>query len=76
MEWQCIKHNPTTWALGRREGDRLVGIVAWVTRSESGHWGWYVATNRGPACGIEPSRELAIDSASQVAGVVTPEVTP
>ncbi len=59
MEWQCIGHNPTTWALGRREGERLEGIVAQVTRRDDGKWNWRCGDQQG----IEPSCETAQEAA-------------
>ena len=56
IQWACIGHNPTRWALGRLCGNLLADIIAYVHRNPEGDWSWQV----GHFQGKEPSRETAM----------------
>lgn len=57
LEWACVGHDPTRWALGKRDGRVLSPVYAVVTRGPSGRWLWQILGGRE---GIEPSRETAM----------------
>lgn len=61
-EWQCVGHNPTRWALGEREGERLVSPQAQVRRNADGSWSWYAL---GRFLGLAPSRLTAMEDAER-----------
>lgn len=65
-EWACVGHNPTTWILGVRNGDRVGKVIASVNREPSGAWYWVwwnMDLGRPPMFGIEPSRVHAMRTA-------------
>jgi hypothetical protein len=62
LEWQCIGHHPTKWALGNVADSKMSNVLANVTRDKDGSWLWVTL---GGWSGREPSRIAAIEAAEQ-----------
>lgn len=60
-EWQCIGHNPTTWALGDNINGEMHNVIANVKRLKDGSW--YFSTYN--FSGSEPSRIEAMKTAEK-----------